>query len=312
MDVPYKYGGRRRMSRRTLGVVIAAATALLVGCGSEGSATSATPSEAGAQGTAASSDLNSMLPAEIRERGYITVAGDASYPPINSMDTDGKTMIGVDPDLAKALGEKLGVELRYENTAFDAIIPGLTGGKFDAAMSWMNDTEVRREVVDFVDYSSDGSSMFTPADSPHRPETLEDLCGLRVAVQKGSVQQNDAEKASEDCEAAGKKPVDLQVYPDQIAANLALSSGRADVSIADTPVAAWQVQNSDGKFTLSGEAYGKVYHGVALPKGSELVKPFALAFKAIMEDGTYREILDKWGLGDAAIPEPLINGEPLE
>jgi polar amino acid transport system substrate-binding protein len=71
------------------------------------------------------------------------------------------------------------------------------------------------------------------------------------------------------------------------------------------------VKESGDKFALTGDAYGKVYHGVALPKGSEMVEPIAHAFKAIMEDGTYQEILENWGLGEAAIPEPLINGEPL-
>jgi polar amino acid transport system substrate-binding protein len=285
-----------------------AAALVLAGCGSDsGNDVAVEPGD-----TNADAELSSLLPDDVRERGYFTVAGDASYPPINSFDTDGKTMIGLDSDLAEALSEKLGVEIRFENSAFDAIIPGIQGGKFDGAMSWMNDTEERRKIVDFVDYSSDGSSMFRPAGSDHRPETLADLCGLRVAVQKGSVQQSDAQQANDDCKAAGEKPIDVQVYPDQIACNLALSSGRADVSIADTPVAGWQVKESNGQFELAGEPYGKVHHGVALPKGSGLVEPVARAFAAIMEDGTYQKVLDKWGLGDAAIPEPLINGEPLK
>ncbi len=311
MDVPHKYGRCRRVNRRALGVAMVAVTALLAGCGSNGSETSAAPAASGAQAAADGSGLNGLLPAEVRERGYITVAGDASYPPIASMDTDGKTMVGVDPDMAAALGEKLGIELREMNSAFDSIIPGLAGGKFDAAMSWINDTEERRKVVDFIDYSMDGSSMFVPAGAANRPETLDDICGLRVALQKGTVQHTDAEKQSEKCEQDGKKPVDVQVFPDQIAANMALSSGRADLSIADTPVASWQVQQSNGKFELSGVPYGKVYHGMALPKDSGLLQPFAQAFKAIMEDGTYQEILKKWNLSDAAIPAPLINGEPL-
>jgi polar amino acid transport system substrate-binding protein len=299
--------GRRSRSWRT-GAAVLAAGLVVTGCGAD-SGDAKTPDASVGN---ANAELSSLLPDNVRERGYITIAGDASYPPINSFDKDGTTMIGVDPDLAKALGEKLGIELRYENSAFDAIIPGIQGEKFEAAMSWMNDTDERRQIVDFVDYSSDGSSMFVPADSEHRPETLADLCGLKVAVQKGSVQQSDAQKANEDCQAAGDKPVDVQVYPDQIACNLALTSGRAEVSIADTPVAGWQVKESDGKFALSGGAYGRVYHGVALPKGSAMVEPFARAFEAIMKDGSYQEILEKWGLGDAAIPEPLINGEPLD
>lgn len=253
-----------------------------------------------------------LLPDEIKDKGFIAVAGDASYPPIGFMDEDGVTIVGLDHELAELLSAELGVEMRVENASFDSIIPGLQGGKYDAGMSWMNDTEERRQVVDFIDYSEDGSSMFVPAESEARPGTLEELCGLRVAVQKGTVQQTDAEAASQDCESAGNDPVEVQVFPDQNAANSALASGRADVSIADTPVASWQVTESDGMFELTGEPYGAVYHGIAVIKDSELAEPLAVAMQAIMDDGSYLEVLEKWGMEDAAIDEVLINGEPLE
>ena len=255
--------------------------------------------------------LTDLLPADVVERGYITIAGDASYPPIGFMDTDGTTMIGLDADMSAALGEALGIEFRKENASFDSIIPGIQGEKYDAGMSWINDTEERRAVVDFIDYSSDGSSMFGLATLDPQPATLADLCGVSVAVQKGSAQQTDVTTASEECEAAGSPAVDLQVFPDQTAANLAVNSGRADVSIADMPVAAWQVAETDGAFALFGEPYGEVMHGVAVLKGSDLAEPIARAFEQIMEDGTYAEILEKWGMSDAALDTVLINGEPL-
>jgi polar amino acid transport system substrate-binding protein len=259
----------------------------------------------------AETDLTAMLPDDVVDRGYITVAGDASYPPIGFMDDDGTTMVGLDADIAKAIGEALGIELRKENASFDSIIPGIQGGKYDAGMSWINDTEERRAIVDFIDYSEDGSSMFGLASLAEKPASLEDLCGRSVAVQKGTAQQTDVATASTACEEAGDPAVDLQVYPDQTAANLAVKSERAEVSIADMPVAAWQVSETDGEFELFGEPYGEVMHGVAVLKGSELAEPIARALEQIMEDGTYQSILDEWGMSDAAIDAPLINGEPL-
>ncbi len=305
-----------------IAVLAAGLSLMLTACGGDSTSDDSPDAEspqsdgstetAGGGGGEGVGEAAELLPDEIKDQGYITVAGDASYPPIGFMDDDGVTIVGLDKELADLLSAELGVELRLENASFDAIIPGLQGGKYDAGMSWMNDTEERRQVVDFIDYSQDGSSMFVPAGSDAKPESLEDLCGLSVALQKGTVQQTDAMAASEECEASGEEPVDVQVYPDQNAANGALASGRADVSIADTPVATWQVQESDGKFELSGQPYGEVYHGIAVIKGSELAEPLAVAMQALMDDGSYLEVLKKWGMEDAAIDTVLINGEPLE
>ena len=97
------------------------------------------------------------------------------------------------------------------------------------------------------------------------------------------------------------------MFPDQNGANLALSSGRADVGMADSPVAAYQVKQSDGAFKLSGDSYGTAPYGIAIPKDSDMTEPVLAAVKAIMADGTYKKILDKWGVSAGAITDPAIN-----
>jgi polar amino acid transport system substrate-binding protein len=260
---------------------------------------------------AASGDtLKSSLPKDVQERGYITFATDGNYAPIASMDTDGKTLVGLDIDLAKALSKELGVEVRVNNAAFDSIIPGIQGKKYDAGMSWINDTDERRAVVDFVDYSEDGTSIVVPASMDDAPTSVDDMCGYKLAIQKGTAAQAEIETKLDDCKSAGKA-IDMQLYPDQAAANVALDAGRADVTILDSPPAAELLNTTSAKFKLSGEPYGKVFHGVAVPKGSPLAKPIAEAFSNIIEDGTYAKAFDTWGLSDAAIDAPLINGEPV-
>ena len=100
----------------------------------------------------------------------------------------------------------------------------------------------------------------------------------------------------------------MLVFPDQNAANLALSSGRATVGMADTPVAAYQVKRSEGRFKLSGESYGTAPYGIAIPQGSGLAKAVLAGVKALMADGTYMAILQKWGVETGAIDDPQING----
>ena len=100
----------------------------------------------------------------------------------------------------------------------------------------------------------------------------------------------------------------VEIFNDQNAVNLALSSGRADVAMADSPVAAYQVKQSGGTFKLSGQPYGTAPYGIAIPKGNGMAKPVLAALKHLIANGTYTKILDKWGVQAGAITNPVING----
>jgi len=102
--------------------------------------------------------------------------------------------------------------------------------------------------------------------------------------------------------------VTVSVFPDQNGANLALSSGRSDVGMADSPVADYQVKKSNGQFKLTGKSYGTAPYGIAIPKDSGLDKPVLAALKALMANGQYKAILAKWGISSGAITNPQING----
>ena len=97
-------------------------------------------------------------------------------------------------------------------------------------------------------------------------KTLADLCGKTVAVEKGTIEQEEAEAQSKKCTKEGKKAVTVLTFPGQNGANLALSSGRAELGMADSPVAAYQVKQSHGTFKLVGETYGAAPYGFAIPK----------------------------------------------
>ena len=98
------------------------------------------------------------------------------------------------------------------------------------------------------------------------------------------------------------------MFPDQNGANLALSSGRAEVGMADSPVAEYQVKQSNGQFKLTGQPYGTAPYGIAIPKGSGMAKPVLDALKELMANGKYKAILTKWGIQSGAITNPKING----
>jgi polar amino acid transport system substrate-binding protein len=214
----------------------------------------------------------------------------------------------MDADLAKALATTMGLKADVVNATFDSIIPGLASGKYDLGMSSFTDTKEREKTVDFVTYFSAGTSFFVKAQGGPTINGLADLCGHKVAVEKGTTQADDATAQGKKCKAAGKAGVNVLVFPDQNGANLALSSGRADVGMADSPPADYQVKKSNGQFKLVGEPYGTAPYGIAIPKGNGLAKPVLDALKAAMADGTYMTILKKWGIQDGAITNPVING----
>jgi polar amino acid transport system substrate-binding protein len=202
----------------------------------------------------------------------------------------------------------MGLKTTVRNATFDSIIPGLEGHKYDLGMSSFTDTKEREATVDFVTYFTAGTSFFVKASGGPDIKTLDDLCGRKVALQKGTTQADDAAAQSKKCTAAGKSKVTVLVLPDQPAANLALSSGRAEVSMADSPVAAYQVKQSQGQFKLSGESYGTAPYGIAIPKDTDLETAVLAALKQLIDDGTYGAILKKWGVQDGAIDSPQING----
>jgi polar amino acid transport system substrate-binding protein len=292
----------RMITRRAGALAILAVAALgVTACGDDNSSSSTDT-------TATASKAVADVPAAIKAKGTLTVAADATYAPNEFVGPNGKTVVGMDADLAKALAASLGLKAKVVNATFDAIIPGLAAHKYDLGMSSFTDTKEREQTVDFVTYFSAGTSFFVKSDGGSTITTLADLCGEKVAVEKGTTQADDASAQKKKCASAGKPAVTVLVFPDQNGANLALSSGRADVGMADSPVAAYQVKQSDGAFKLGPKPYGTAPYGIAIPKDSGMAKPVLAGIKALMADGTYKSILEKWGIASGAISDPVING----
>jgi polar amino acid transport system substrate-binding protein len=265
---------------------------------------------AGAAG-ARVSGVNPKVAAEVPQKyksKTLMVAADATYAPNEFIASNGHTVVGMDPDLAVALAGVMGIKVKVVNATFDSIIPGLQAGKYDLGMSSFTDTKARQKVVDFVTYFSAGTSFYVKAQGGPAISSLASLCGHKVAVEKGTTQQADSTAQSAKCTKAGKSAVSVSSFPDQNGVNLALSSGRVDVAMADSPVAAYQVKQSHGAFKVSGKSYGTAPYGIAIPKGSGLAKPIRDALVVLIKNGKYKQILTKWGIQQGAISNPKING----
>ena len=255
--------------RLLAGLCLLLLTAVLAsGCGgdSNDSATTTGTETTSATAVTVDEEIAAAVPDAVKSKGSLTIAVDASYPPNESIAADGTTIEGMDPDLGKALGAVLGLDVKLVNAGFDAIIPGLASGKYDLGMSSFTDTKEREKVVDFVTYFSAGTAFYVKTDGGPDIGSLADLCGHSVGVERGTTQADDATAQSAKCKQDGKSGVTVLVFPDQNAANLSISSGRAEVGMADSPVAAYIAEQSNGQFKLTGEL---VQHGAVRDRDSQ-------------------------------------------
>jgi polar amino acid transport system substrate-binding protein len=299
------------VSSRSLPAVAATAllTVALAACGAGGNGagnSGAAPTSAAAAVTKDDA-LAKLVPADVASDGKIVVGSDASYAPNEFVDADGSTIIGMDVEVGKAVAQKLGLTAEFQNSAFDGILPGIAAKKYELGMSSFTDNADREKTVDMVSYFSAGTKMATLAGNPDKID-VEDLCGKNVAVQRGTVQVDDLTARSDKCTKASKPAINISQFQAQTDVTLALTSKRAQAMLADSPVVDYAVTQTNGQLAAVGAAYDTAPYGIAVPKGDgNYAKAVQGAVQALITDGTYKAILDKWGVASGAIPTSEIN-----
>jgi len=125
-----------------LATVALAATAIAA-CGSDDSDSGTTTADSGSITATKDAAIAEQVPAKYRDAGTLSVASDASYPPMEFIKEGTNEIIGADPDLATALGQVMGVKLNLENVPFDSILAGIEADKYDLGMSSFTNTKER-------------------------------------------------------------------------------------------------------------------------------------------------------------------------
>ena len=255
--------------------------------------------------------------AKVIKDGQLTVCTSLPYEPFEFKQGD--QIVGFDVDLGTAIARRLGVDAEFQDVKFDTILQALEEGKYDLSLSSFTDTRERESRFDFVTYLSAGTMLMVPKGNPRhlRPDGLS-LCGKKVAVEKGTTQEEelsrkdatrpDAGTRVDTCRNAGK-PVPIRMsYDDQDAANRALAGGDVDASLADSPSALYNAKQSGGRVECSGRPYATALYGIAIPKREgDLRDAVYKAMKDLISDGTYRRLTGRWGLTAEAVPESRIN-----
>jgi polar amino acid transport system substrate-binding protein len=239
-------------------------------------------------------------PADIAKAGKIVFCSDISGPPLEYFD-ENNAAVGSDVDIGNEIASRLGVKAEFKNTAFSAIIPALQAKQCDAILSQLFDKPKRREVVDFVDYMYSSQSFLVPKGNPKNIKGLEDLSGLKIAVENGTTIQSLIDEQNAKFKSAGKPEATAVVYPKDSDARQALQIGQVDAYGTTLESAAFFLQKAGQVFDIGGEPFAKITAGIAVRKGeAETLGAIQKAFDAMKADGSYKKILAKWGLeGDA-------------
>jgi polar amino acid transport system substrate-binding protein len=249
--------------------------------------------------------LHDLLPAELQKTGVLKVATSAGSPPYTLYAEDNKTITGGDIDLAIAIGQVLGLKVEFTSLAFPGIIPAILAGRFDMSIASMGDTPAREKQINFVNYSVEGNAVVVKEGNPKNIKNLEGLDGRSVAVLRGSVMQGLVEQQVQ----KGAK-IDIQVYPNQNEANLAVRSGRADATLSMAGTSNYYVKHNQdtGLTVLLDTLYGAGYNAIGVSKNNPaLLLCIEQAMQRLMASGAYLQILSKWGLEGGAITVPWVN-----
>src|SRR5260370_33984182 len=238
---------------------------------------------------------------ELLTAGTLTIASDVSYPPQESMKEGTNTPEGFDMDVGDEIGKKMGLKVVWQNQGFDTIIDGLIAKKYDIIISAVTINDERKQKVDFVPYFRAGESFVVIKGSSKHPTQLSDLCGLTVAVEKGTAELDEANGLNKSGGTCASKNVKIQAFDKDTDALRELKKGSVDGHFTGSPVACFEMRHDSG-LALSGGVIEIAPEGIRVRKGDTAIEdPISKAFKAIEDDGTYNTILKKWGLQDGDI-----------
>lgn len=260
-----------------------------------------------ATGTAIAAEVNDALhdalPATYRDGG-VKVAAFNDWPPDEFVENG--ELKGWSIDMAKAMSERIGVPFEITGTSFDAIIPGLVSKRFDAGFSSFGVTPERLQSLDFIPQRMEGTAYAFPAAKSYEIDAEDDLCGHSIAVMTGAWDYQYLLKVSKaTCVDAGKPPIDLQQFTTQNAAELAVSSGRVEMVGAGSAKLMYLAKQT-GKFKVSTLISNAVYNGIGVRSGDPLGPVLRDALQAMIDDGSYRTILEKWGVNGGLLQKAVL------
>jgi polar amino acid transport system substrate-binding protein len=298
---------------RTLGAAIAAtalAATVLAGCSSsDDSGSSSKPGGSASFDPAAvakDDTLAASLPAALKSSGTLRVGSDTTYAPAEYIGDDGKTPVGYDVDLTKAIAATLGLKADIQTASFDNIIPSI-GSRYDIGVSSFTINPDREKQVNMVEYFSAGEAFAVQKGNPKKIDQ-NDLCGKVVGVQTGTVEDDELAALSKKCTAAGKSAIKQLKYEGQDQVTTNLVGGKLDAMYADSPIIAYAITQTKGQLDQLGGVFETAPQGIVVSKKDQaLTDLIQKTVQKLIDDGTYGKILAAWGNAAGAVKTATVN-----
>jgi polar amino acid transport system substrate-binding protein len=247
------------------------------------------------------------LPESIKQAGVLRLTVNSTYAPMEYRDPATNELVGLDIDLANEIAKRLGVKIVWSETPFAELIPSLQTRRADFIISGISDRSSRRETADFVDYLTTGPQIFVLTENAAKSAI--DLCGKRLGTTRSTSFPIEIEKWSrQNCEAGSRPAVQYVPGENSIDVRNQLKQGRIDAAVQGSETLPYAQQQEAGKYRVVGEPISTGYQGIMFRKDDAALREVVTQHLAAMiADGSYKAILDKYGLSASAVPRPMMN-----
>lgn len=284
-------------------IVLALLAATLVACGGSQQQPTAAP-----EPTPTTPARLGDVWARAQQSGKLVVGVSADYPPFEFYN-DQFQLDGFDIALMRAIGQRLGVQVEFNDFAFDGLGSALNLGQIDAAISAISVTPEREQQIDFSSvYYVGADALLVSEDSPLTQLTIDDdLSDIRLAVQSGSVYESFAEQ---DLVETGLLPEgNLHVYTDIKQAVDDLRRGRVDAVLMDRqPALAFEARG--GVRNIGGGLHPQNFAVAVAPGQDPLRRVINQALSQLQDEGVIEDLVVEYLKIAPADILPLPTPEP--
>jgi polar amino acid transport system substrate-binding protein len=242
-----------------------------------------------------------VLPVAVRDGGKLRVATALQWAPF-AYRSEKDEPVGIDIGLAKIIAAKLGLKAEFDDMKFPGIVPGVASGRYDIGVNQISITPERLGAADMIPYFDTTSVILVQ--KGRRIKDVANLCGLTFVVTQGSVQVRQLNQLSEICVANNGKPIAQELYPSSAETLLAVANGRGDAFLTAAPQGAYISRINPRVELMPGDVPNveRSPAGIVVAKGNlAMRKAVALALVSAIEDGSYKKLLDEYGVGSSAV-----------
>jgi polar amino acid transport system substrate-binding protein len=231
--------------------------------------------------------------------GTLVMSTNPTLPPMQFVDSEGE-LKGMRITLGNEVAERLCLEPEYIRIEFSAMIPGLQAGRWDVINTGIFWTPERAEMMYMVPYESQAISISVPADNPEGIDEVDDLAGMTVGVEIGGFEEAKLRILADELEEKGLERPQVRTFDNFATAYQALRAGQTDATVTIDSTAAEYAARGEFDRAISGLFATPVALAMA---NEELANAIVDVMNDMMDDGTYKALLDEYGV--------LANTEPF-